>query len=123
MVQFRHKAAPNFTTSKILNMEKITICYEFTFCMVVQKKNGKTYKKHKMTAVGATCSNALWDALFVCKRRKTIILSVNEVTARRIIFAYDQSGQFLQLKLSDFPPVIPTDFEKSVAILPQKRPL
>lgn len=98
--------------------ENLTICYDFVFNLVV-KRNGKTYKNHLVTSIGGNYDNAVWDAYFHTKKKRSEILKINSVRVVRIAFAI-QNGKSISLKLVDYPPQIPEDLNSVLKYLPKK---
>ncbi|MBB6108664.1 hypothetical protein SAMN05421821_102101 [Mucilaginibacter lappiensis] len=101
-------------------MEASTICYEFNFRLTVRKRDGKLYKNHHIIGIGLSYSNALWDVFHTLKKRKTEIITVQEVKPRCIAFAFDRENKSVKISLAEYPPVLPDDLNKELNYLPKK---
>ncbi len=100
-------------------MEALTICYEFNFRLTVRKRNGNLYKNHHIIGIGLTYNNALWDVYTKLKKRRSVIIKVQEVKPRCIAFAFDKDNKSVKLSLAEHPPILPEDLNKGLNYLPQ----
>ncbi len=103
-------------------MEKLSICFDFSLSLKVRTYKGKTYNAYWVKVLGSTYRGAVWAAFFDLKKKRKIILQVNQAKVTGIAFAYSPTcDRITGLKLSDHYPQIPQDLNTEIPLLPQKK--
>ncbi|WP_025144891.1 hypothetical protein [Pedobacter jeongneungensis] len=102
-------------------MEKLSICYDFTFFVVIETAKGRIYKNYIALAIGRNYEAALWCLYFDLKKKRKKLVSVNKVSVNRICFAFNEALESIKVSLADYPPQIPEDLNAEVKHLPKKK--
>lgn len=92
-------------------MKVAYICYRWQFCLQVTNRKGITFRKHIETHLGDNYSSAKWEMERSLKKKKMVLVQINNVKVLEIAFAFYREEGYPFVPLSQYRdlsmPVIP----------------